>query len=275
MMAVRFICVNFNNTDYSRKFLASLEVQKGRAIDFSVECVIVDNSTNEQDAAACERLSTNYSWVTYIRAPSNLGYFGGLNYGISMVEPTDAAFVIVCNNDLEFDTEFSHKLVNKTYDANILSVCPDVITADGLHQNPHCLRRISWFRRLQFDLYFSHYYVSCIMLLIKRVVGPAKSPPPQRQEGCETHLGIGACYILTAEFFKQFRKLTYPHFLCGEESYISDQIHSAGGVLWFDPDLQVHHAESAAISKLPSRTVYEFGRSGYPDYRRLEMKWKR
>ena len=32
---------------------------------------------------------------------------------------------------------------------------------------------------------------------------------------------------------------------------------------------RVHHAENGAIATIPKRAIYEFARSGYPDYRRL------
>jgi GT2 family glycosyltransferase len=250
-----------------------LENQKERLLKSLVECIIVDNSTDEEEAKDCRALSTSYSWVTYIRAPKNLGYFGGLNYGLSMTEFVDAAYVVICNNDLEFEEDFCEKLIRARYAPNVFSVCPDVISADGRHQNPHILRRINWFRRLQFDLFFAHYYVSRLLLLFLRVVRPVKASRPQASERREIHLGVGACYVLTGEFLKRFKKLEYPHFLYGEETYFSDQIHSAGGILWFDSDLRVHHAESAAIVKMPNRAAYEFARSGYPSYRIIEKRW--
>ena len=149
------------------------------------------------------------------------------------------------------------------------SVCPDVVTFDGLHQNPHVLQRIGWLRRFQFDLYFSNYYVARLMSLILGIVRPVKVSPPQPVVGCEIHMGIGAIYVLTPEFLKRFNKLNFPHFLYGEEAYFSDQIHAVGGILWFDPDLRVSHAESATLSKVPKRTAYEFARSGYASYRKM------
>ncbi len=269
MLAIRFLCVNFNNASFSRKLVKSLETQNGRAVEFSVECIVVDNSTDERAAADCRALSTGYSWVTYIRAPKNLGYFGGLNYGLSMTDFVDAAYVVICNNDLEFEEDFCEKLIGARYAPNVFSVCPDVVTADGLHQNPHILKRISWFRRLQFDLYFAHYYVSRMLILVLRIVRPVKISPRRPRDGCELHMGVGACYVLTREFLKRFKRLNYPLFLYGEEAYISNQIHTAGGILWFDPNLRVRHAESAALSRVPKRVAYEFSRKGYRDYRRL------
>ena len=269
MDTISVVCVNFNNTGYTRKLMESLRTQRGRTEEFTVECIIVDNSTCAEEAEECGKLAGCYSWITYSRPPKNLGYFGGLNYGLSISNAGDRQFVIIGNNDLQFDNEFCSDLHKREYDAKVFAVCPDIITADGLHQNPHILRRIGRFRRFQLDLYYSHYYMSRILLLILKIIRPVKSSRWQPPRACEIHMGVGACYILTAKFFKHFKKLNYPFFLYGEEAYISEQIHSEGGILWYDPGLRVHHAESASLSKLPSRATYEFERTGFPDFRKL------
>ena len=243
--------------------------QRGLDINFTICCSIVDNSTDEQDSRNIQIFSSQYDWIDHVIAPSNLGYFGGLNCGLNRVENDEYDFLVICNNDLKVDSEFCIRLFGRKYAANIFAVCPDVVTADGLHQNPHSLNKIGWIRRFQFDLYFSHYYVARLMSMILRVVRPVKVSPPQPVAGCEIHMGIGAIYVLTSEFLKRFRKLNFPHFLYGEEAYFSDQIHAAGGVLWFDPELRVRHAESASLSKVPKRTAYEFARSGYSSYRKM------
>lgn len=80
-------------------------------------------------------------------------------------------------------------------------------------------------------------------------------------------MGIGACYVLLPAFLKKYKSLVFPHFLYGEEAYLSRQVHERGGLLFYDPDLVVLHKESATLSKLPKRTTYEFGRDGYWHYR--------
>jgi GT2 family glycosyltransferase len=269
MEEIKFICVSFNNASYSRKLLESLSRQVGLLEKFSITCTIVDNSTNEADAASCKALAQDYPWASYLRPVRNLGYFGGLNYGIRAGEIQQVKYLVICNNDIEFEAEFCEKLIQKLYDRKIFAVCPDVITADGIHQNPHILSRIGWFRRLQFDVYFAHYYLSRLLIIILKVIRPAKQSPQQPQCGCELHMGVGACYVLTTEFLTRFNQLNFPFFLYGEEAYISSQIHSEGGVLWFDPELRAHHAERAAFSQLPNRKAYEFARQGYSDYRGL------
>jgi GT2 family glycosyltransferase len=236
-------------------------------VEFELTCVVVDNSATEQSRGELRGILEQHNWTVYLSAGRNIGYFGGLNFGLNSLNLDEWSAVVICNNDLEFESDFCRKLAISQYPDSVFSVCPDVVTRDGLHQNPHVLERISSFRRLQFDLYFSHYWVARLLAGILRLIRPKKASPPQPEGCCEIHMGIGACYVLTRGFLSRFKSLSYPHFLYGEEAFFSDQIHSAGGVLWFDPALVVHHAESAATSKVPRRITYEFARESYSDYR--------
>lgn len=269
MALLRFISVNFHGATHTERLLASVAHQDGHPGEFSVDCVIVDNSTIAAKAEECVRAVAPYPFAKYIRAETNLGYFGGLNLGLAAKMPGAPSFVVICNNDLHFGADFCRTLLSKSYPQNAFAVCPDVVTADGFRQNPHILTRITWRRRLQFDLYFSHFYVSRLMAAILRLVRRRKPERPRPLAGCELHMGVGACYVLTAEFLGRFQSLQFPFFLYGEEAFFSEQIHSAGGVLWFDPDLHVTHHESASLSLVPNRAAYEFARRGYPAYRRL------
>jgi len=270
---IDFICVNFNNSLYSKKLLESLKAQKCFEGDFSIRCIIVDNSTDEEDALSLDKHCAYIDWVKYIRSKTNLGYFGGLNLGLENISPYNPDFVIICNNDLEFNSSFCITLLNSKYANNVFAVCPDVITKDGVHQNPHHLKKISYFNRLLFDAYFSHYFIGVALLsiknFIKNITNKAQSRIAKPLRSCEINQGVGACYILLPSFFKYIDKLYFPWFLYGEEACLSWQIHSNNGILWFDPDLEIIHAESAALSKLPKRITYEFGRTSYWGLRHL------
>jgi GT2 family glycosyltransferase len=82
-------------------------------------------------------------------------------------------------------------------------------------------------------------------------------------------MGIGACYVLTENYFSHFDNLDCPVFLYGEEVFMSAQIHSKGGVLIYEPRLRVSHTKSAALSRIPRRVVYEYERKSYLLYRNL------
>jgi GT2 family glycosyltransferase len=269
MPRIRFITVNFDNSHYSAKLLDSLRLQSGLGKEFEMDCVIVDNSTRSEEATRCREFSAGFPWVSYIRSDKNLGYFGGLNRGMAADGSRNADIIVIGNNDLEFESDFCERLIALIPDPSVFAICPDEITADGIHKNPHVRYRISSFRRFQMDIYFSHYYVARFLMFILRIVRPRKKSQPQPGGGCELHMGHGACFVLTPEFLKRFESLNFPHFLQGEEAYIADQIHSADGRLWYEPTLRVHHAENGAICTIPKRVNYEYSRSGYPHYRRL------
>jgi GT2 family glycosyltransferase len=266
---LRFISVNFDGAAHTGRLLDSVAGQDGTPGEFSIDCIIVDNSTLAARAMECERMVACYPFAKYIKANANLGYFNGLNCGLAAKVPGAPSFVVICNNDLRFGADFCRVLLRTAYPQNALAICPDLVTTSGYHQNPHILTRISWLRRLQFDLYFSHFRVSRFMAGLLRLLRRRTSERPTPPAGCELHMGVGACYVLTSGFLERFERLHFPFFLYGEEAFFSEQIHASGGVLWFDPDLHVTHDESASLSLLPNRAAYEFARRGYPVYRRL------
>jgi GT2 family glycosyltransferase len=272
MSIITFVCVNFNNSTYTEKLCRSLDSQICKEVKFSIRCIVVDNSTDNQDAGRLERYSGTLDWVEYIRSPENLGYFGGLNLGLRKVADKVSQYVVICNNDLTFETSFCLKLIAKKYADNIFVICPDLVTADGIHQNPHRLNRVSSFQKMKLDLYFSNYYVALLSLFAKRLMSNTalrSSPNRHMLYPKEINQGIGACYILTASFFRFCGELYFPWFLYGEEACLSWQVHSMGGILWFDPDLHAIHAEHATLSTLPRRATYEWGRTSYWGFRHL------
>src|SRR5262249_49095021 len=247
MPRVAFVVVNFNNSSYTKTLCQSLALQQGLGAAFAVECLVVDNSTDREQMTACEQLCASYAWLRYIPSSTNLGYFGGLNRGLAERPQDAAAFVVVGNNDLEFSPTFCRNLIETPFDLTVFAVCPDVVTPDGTHQNPHIATRISRYRKLQFDVLFSSYDVARMVHPLRRFFSYARHPARRlvapRQE---VHMGVGACYVLTRSFFSKFDRLYYPLFLYGEEAFLSDQIHSGGGRLMYEPGLRVLHSEKAS-----------------------------
>jgi GT2 family glycosyltransferase len=270
---VRFLVVNFNNHSFTQLLCKSLLDQSGVFKNYSIECIIVNNSTDDNDSYLLEEFADQHSWIKIITPADNIGYFGGLNYGLENINfSKEQDIIVIGNNDLQFKNDFCEKLIKqyKSYEDNVYAICPNVITPEGLNQNPHVPKKISFFRRTQLDIFFSHYYVASILVFLKSLYEKKhlRSNSINPISG-EIHMGIGACYILTANFFKSFSKLSYPYFLYGEEAFFSEQIHSKQGILYFDSSLTVFHAESATLSKIPKRMSYEYAKKGYPSYRKF------
>jgi len=269
MKKIIFICVNFNNYQYTEKFIISLSQQASIGIKFELQIIVIDNSTDVLDSVRIRKFCSIFKWISYIKSDSNLGYFHGLNIGIQSIYPLTYDHVIICNNDLVFDSMFCSLLCDLSIDKNIFALCPDIISRDGLHQNPLLIRRPSLLFKLKMDFYFSNYYFALISSFFKKVVLKtarlfgSNASTELILITQEIHSGLGACYILSPIFLDSVKTLYYPSFLFSEETCLSAQIHLNKGILMFVPQLKVFHDESASLSKMPSKIKYGYGKNSH------------
>lgn len=264
-----FIGVVYNNYSDTLDFLRSIALQDVGVV--GIRCILVDNSDVDEIKKIVDGFALEFTFLTVVRPKKNLGYFGAFNYVFDANMIKQSEVVILCNNDLIFSSNFLRTYLSAKYPFDVDVVCPDVITVDGVHQNPHVQKRYNFMQRLKLDLYFSHYYFAVLLKCIQRILYTLKKPSRKLESSPSGYLlmGIGAIYILQSSFLAKFKSLHFPHFLYGEEAYLSKQVHDGGGRLYFDSSLKVLHKESATLSKLPGRVTYNFGRAGYWFYRKF------
>lgn len=268
-MEIIFVIVVYNNYTDTIDCVSSIaDLEKG---DWPIRCTVVDNSDDNNVKIKIDSIKEKFKFVEILRPKNNLGYFGAFNYFFSKNGKLGNSFIALCNNDLMFDKKFGAKLQSSRYPEDVFVICPDIITLEGRHQNPHVLKPRSSIQRLKLDLYFSHFYVACALRWVQRIgkLLIRRRTRTDAGKACYLHMGIGACYILRPVFFDKFKQLEFPHFIYGEEAYLSKQVHDAGGRLYYDPNLKILHKESVTLSKLPKRKTYEFGRDGYWSYRKF------
>lgn len=262
-----FIVVNYFGSIETYKMYCSLIRSDS---DFELfDFIIVDNSANIDEFSNLRSVFEGVSNVEIIRSSKNIGYFPGLNLGLSKIDGLKYSHVVISNNDLSFESGFISTLMSKfdKYEDPIYAICPDVVTLDGVHQNPHVEKRYNFLQKLKLDLYYCSFSISRILFSLKRLL-PARESSLKCNVGKEIHLGIGAIYILTQSFFKFNSTLDYSFFLYGEEAFFSNQIHSSGGILFYDPDLVVHHNFSATTSKIPDKIRYSWAKESYAEHRK-------
>lgn len=266
MSDIALVTVNYNNAECTRGMLESLlDSARGHLC----EVIIVDNASKPEDF---ERI---HAWVQshrnlgfslkLVRNKKNLGYFAGLNIGLDKLDNQHDK-VIVCNNDVLFPDNFFNRLSELDLDDDVFVVAPDVVTLDGVHQNPHSVHRLSWARKLSYAIYFSNYWIGAALLHLKRLFsGPRENLVV---ESCDIYMGIGACYVLTAKFFRNCGRLDDRVFLWGEEPLLANQVREAGGRTRYVPQLVVKHLERRSTGGVPRWTQYRAARKSYKLYRR-------
>ncbi|MEN6414762.1 MAG: glycosyltransferase [Veillonellales bacterium] len=261
-----FICVNFNNAHFTIKFVESinrLKINSG-----NIHIIIVDNDSTEEDYKNLVESFESVNNINLLRNKENVGYFKALNIGICSVDDKDNSFFIIGNNDIQFKDDFLIKLDQIVYNNDVLAIAPNIITANGYHQNPHCVTRVSTFRKMAYRLYFTNYYLGRFLYWLatkhKKIKGNKDNALYDKH--CYIYMGIGASYVLTEHFFKFYTKLDDRVFLWGEEALLAGQLSAVGGKLLYNPNIIVYHAENSSVKKIPSRETYEITRKSYKIY---------
>ncbi|MES2517798.1 MAG: glycosyltransferase [Bacteroidota bacterium] len=264
-MKVAFICVNYNNASISISYIENVQKIKSNN---NVKIIVVDNASKEGDYKILNNYIENLQddSISLIRSKQNLGYFNGLNIGIKQaLNDGFNEYQIIGNNDIEFSSDFLEVLRVINLKENEMILSPDVVTTEGIHENPHVIEKISFFRWLKHEVYFSSYYIACLITLF---YSAERKPKLFDSERKYIHMGIGALYVLTPNFFSKFSELWDKVFLYGEEAILSGQILSVDGKILYEPTLRCFHNESATTSKLTSKSKYKITRESYKIYKK-------
>ena len=267
-MKAKFVTVNFNNSGETIKFIES--VSKFASADLYFEIVIVDNLSEKSDLNLLQEYvySCDLS-VNLIVSDENLGYFGGLNCGLSFSDNSAFDYVLVGNNDVVFRDDFIEVLSASYFDDDIMVVSPDIVNNSGVHENPQLENRASLAMKLAFKAYFSAYFMSILVFNLSKILKKLRLRKAFHQpiSSRVIYQGSGAFYILTKSFFKYYNLLDDRVFLWGEERLLANQVVERNAKTYYFSDLVVYHNESSSTSKLPSRRSWQINQKSYSIYK--------
>lgn len=265
-MKVAFIAVNYNNYLITLNNISNILSLKG---DVERDIIIVDNASIEADYISLKEGWPSSNNVILVRSKKNLGYFGGLNYGLKAIDLSSYDYIVIANNDLIYRFDFLEVLASSEYQDNCMAIAPELITIDGRYQNPQRESKPSKLRRCGYAMRFSNYYVSIIMELLYGTLARKMIKEANRiHERVNIFQLTGACIILTQEFFKKCGYLDDTVFMWGEEMLLAHQIEVANGVITYDPALFILHLESVSVKKIPSKKSFAMKKASYKIYKK-------
>jgi GT2 family glycosyltransferase len=269
-MDIGFVFTNFNNSLLTKDATQSIFENSN---SHNAVIVIVDNKSNRENVAILKENFCNTHNVHLLFNESNVGYFNGLNCGIKYLRSIKEhlKLIVIGNNDLIFANTFIDTIFKNIDNFQHYAVIsPNIVTLDGVHQNPHVIDKIGKFRELMYDLYYSNYYLS---LVIKNIAEALKTFSDRKDE--ESHeipqniyQGYGACYILGPLFFEYFNALWAPTFLYGEEFFLSLQLKSEKLRVYYDPEILVKHRLHSTMAKIQGKQAWNFSREAHRIYRK-------
>ncbi len=267
-MRLGFVCTNYNNCTYTREAVSSLCRNGGDRH----RIVVVDNNSDEQNVKALKSLAREFERVELILNKENVGYFKGLNMGIKHLRSSEPEIdvIVVGNNDLVFPADFAECIERNLPTLERYAVLsPDIVTLDGIHQNPHVIRKIGNFREFMKSLYYANYYLA---LGICELAKASRSFTERRDHGHhekaqEIYLGLGACYVLGPLFFRHFEELWAPTFMLNEEYFLSKQLSEKGFRIYYESSIKVLHHGHGSWSTVTGRKTWKIGRDAHKVYR--------
>lgn len=269
-MKIGYICTNFNSSDFTIEAFESLLSTSGH----EYVCVAVDNASRPEERSRLTAYCETRAECEVLLCEENLGYFNGLNQGLDHMREThpDVEWILIGNNDLEFDVGFADRLdsLRETY-KNHSVISPDIVTLGGDHQNPHVISGIGLLRECIYDLYYSNFVLARIILNMVSLL-PRKTS--ERGDEAAWHIsqeiyqGHGSCYILSPKFFRTFEGFWAPTFLYYEEFFLSHQLAQVGEKVLYHPGVVVRHKCHSSFAKLPRRKVWEYSREAHRIYRK-------
>lgn len=267
-MRICIISVNYNNSKLTIDFCDSV---KRVFTNIDYDLFIVDNDSNESQ----KKLLNEIGNAKIIFNSVNSGYFQALNIVLKKINADSYDRIIIGNNDIVFDESFENSILLSTYDKTVYAISPRIVTLSGVEQNPMLISGISRLKVYFYDLYFKNYLFGSAIFWIWQFIKRFRKQINDVSKSRIIYMGYGAMYILTPAFFEKNKLLDTPPFLMGEEAFFANQISKAGGVLFFDKTLIVHHRDHSTCAKIPSKQMYQITKESYKIYRSYFLSLQR
>lgn len=268
-MKITYICTNYNNSHFTVAAVASLM----KNANHDLQVYVVDNASRPAELEQLQALERANPIVHIIANKDNVGYFAGLNLGISAARRDDpqATWMVVGNNDLEFPSDFCDRIERQYTEYQQYSVIsPDVVTLDDEHQNPHVISGISTTREIFYDLYYSNYWLGLLIYKMAKILPRAtrRGDADLWQVAQPIYQGHGSCYLLTPKFFSQFESFWAPTFMMAEEFFLSLQLKKVGEKVFYSPEIRITHHWHGSLQDVPSRSLWNMARDAHREYRK-------
>ena len=230
------VVVNYNAGSALSECVASLERAGVKSI------VVVDNGSTD---GSLEGIGASHSQVRVLRTGRNLGYGGGVNYG---VEQTTEAFLLVCNPDLVLQPGSLDAMADRlAKDPSLGLVGPALVSSAGSEQTSG--RSFPTIRR-------SSVQAALGVLL------PNNSHSRRYREAnrARAETGIvdwvtGACFLVRREAFEAVRGFDGRYFMYVEEVDLCWRLAKAGWRTGYESSARVMHLAGVSTAAVPYQMI--------------------
>lgn len=229
---VSIITLNWNNTDVTCAFLASIKNQNTYS---NIEVIVVDNASSDDPTHAFLSI---FPSLKFIKNDKNLGFSGGNNIGI---KAASGEYFFIVNNDTEFTEGLIESLLEVFHaksDAGI--VCPKF--------------------HYYFDkgtIEYAGYRPVNIFTGRNGMIGSGEKDQGQYDTIKKTNYAHGGAMMVSGKAMEKVGLMPEQFFLYYEELDWSVKFKKKGYSIYFQPNALIYHKESMTTGKSsPLKTFY-------------------
>jgi GT2 family glycosyltransferase len=244
-----------------------------------ISVIVVDNGGSGDRRDLAQRIEASSPSVQYLRAPSNLGYYGGACYGLEALGKTGREFdwVIVANVDVELlPVPIVRFLSEWARSEDVGLVAPAIVSSlSQMDLNPFMVvrptrRRMRFHRLIHDSHWLSNAYGLArtgISLLARRLFTSRRQRhvamlPQASSDGTQQPRDIyaahGAFIAFSRLYFQRGGTLNFPGFLFLEEIFVAETARSANLRVVYDPRIRLRHDVHSSTGILRSRTMTRY-----------------
>lgn len=226
--SVAVVIVAFNDPDNIRRVIGSLAQTTG---PFTLQVVIVDNSTNPAAAEAVQKRTAAAParlHASYHRQKSNRGFAGGVNAGLQAAH-TDYYWLI--NSDTSVEPDAITRLLETAQRTKAAVVGSRILYGDDK------------------TIYYAGGSANNWLGIVRH---PRQNQPPLAHDHTRPVTFVNGCAMfMPATTIHRYGMLFEPYFMYYEETDLCARIIRAGGALYYEPRSVIYHYTPHSFDKTP------------------------
>lgn len=217
------VILNYNGYDDTKNCIISL-----KKVDYSdLNIIVVDNASTD---GSFEKLKKEFPEVPIIVTKFNMGYTGGMNAGAKYAIEHNAAYILLTNNDMLYESDFLKILIEKIESDNAIGIIsPKVLY---MHDT-----NMIYCAGAEFKLF------RC------GAVNMFKGLPSEKygNETREITSAEGSCLLIRKEVFEKAGFYNDKYFIYFEDIDFSDRVRKHYKI-YYEPTSRVYHKTGAGLS---------------------------
>lgn len=251
---VAFLILHYMNADVTMNCIDSI---MDTIAQENMEIVVVDNASHNGSYEALTEKYGKDKRIHFLANEENLGYARGNNVGFLYAKnKLGVEWICLANNDVVFsDSLWMKKVIDLYQEKPFYVLGPDIVTPDGVHQNPF-RSRVSTKKSVMKNLFHDEVVYILLKLGIQRKLRGKMSIKTNQndtdwKESKVDFKGVlhGSCLLFSPDYVREFDGLYSGTFLYAEEEILCYVLNRLSYRYSYCSEVQVMHCHATSFKK--------------------------